>query len=50
MVEKELNRDLDKNIRMSTIISSIAIDGIYPMDNELLIQSSLDGSLRIEVK
>ena len=50
LVEKELNRDLDKNIHMSTIISSIAIDGIYPMNSELLIQSSLEGSLRIEVK
>jgi hypothetical protein len=50
LVEKELNRDLDKNVRMSTIISSVTIDGIFPMDNELLIQSSINGSLRIEVK
>jgi hypothetical protein len=50
MVEKEHNRDLDKNIRMTTNISSIAIDGIYPMNTELLIQSSLEWSLRIEVK
>ena len=50
LVEKELNRDLDKNIRMATTISSIVIDGIYPMNNELLIQSSLIGELKILVK
>ena len=50
LVEKELNRDLDKNIRMATTISSIVIDGIYPMKNELLIQSSLIGELKILVK
>ena len=50
LVEKELNRDLDKNIRMNTKITSIAIDGIYPMNNELLIQSSLIGELKILVK
>ena len=50
LVEKELNRDLDKNIRMETTISSIKIDGIYPMNNELLIQSSLEGALTIKIK
>ena len=49
-VEKELNRDLDKNIRMNTKITSISVDGIYPMNNELLIQSYLDGELKILVK
>jgi hypothetical protein len=50
LVEKELNRDLDKNIRMNTKITSISVDGIYPMNNELLIQSYLDGELKILVK
>ena len=50
LVEKELNRDLDKNIRMNTKITFIVIDGIYPMNNELLIQSSLIGELKILVK
>jgi hypothetical protein len=50
LVEKELNRDLDKNIRMNTKITSIVIDGIYPRNNELLIQSSLIGELKILVK
>ena len=48
-IEKELNRELDKGIRMETTLKSIQIDQIIPLKDELWIITNLDGELGIKL-
>lgn len=49
MIEKELNRDLDKGIRMETKLKTIHIDQIIPMKDELWIMTNLEGEMGIKL-
>ena len=49
MIEKELNRELDKGIWMETKLNSVRIDQIIPMKEELWIVTNLEGELGIKL-
>jgi hypothetical protein len=49
MIEKELNRELDKGILMETKLKSVRIDQIIPMKEELWIVTNLEGELGIKL-
>jgi len=49
MIEKELNRELDKGIRMETKLKSVRIDQIIPLKEELWIVTNLEGELGIKL-
>jgi len=49
MIEKELNRELDKGIRMETKLKTVRIDQIIPMKEELWIVTNLEGELGIKL-
>lgn len=49
MIEKELNRELDKGINMETKLKSVHIDQIVPMKDELWILTNLEGEMGIKL-
>jgi hypothetical protein len=49
-INKELNRDLVKGVRSYGNIKDIAIAGIYPMQEFLVIRSNCSGDLSVKVE
>jgi hypothetical protein len=48
-LENELNRKLDNNTTLSGKLSKLQVDGIYPIDGELLIRTSLFGTISLRL-
>jgi hypothetical protein len=49
MIEKELNRELDKGVYMETKLKSVRIDQIIPLRDELWIVTNLVGEMEIKL-
>jgi len=48
LIEKELNRELDKGIRIETKLKTIRIDQIIPLKDELWIVTNLEGEMGVK--
>lgn len=48
-LENELNRKLDEKTTLSGKLSKLQVDGIYPIDGELLIRTSLYGTISLRL-
>jgi hypothetical protein len=49
LIEKELNRELDKGVYMQTKLKSVRIDQIIPLKDELWIVTNLEGEMGIKL-
>lgn len=48
-LEKELNRKIDEKTALGGKMSVVQVEGIYPLEKELLIRTNLQGSIRLSV-
>lgn len=49
-LEKELNRKIDDKTVLGGKMNVIQVEGIYPMENELLIRTNLQGNIKLSVE